>query len=159
LALGAVGGLQFRLSRSAHYRRKLQISLKALRVNNIPTWLSYEEHAQRGLAPALDRMRRVGKRLEAVRARLLSVAGTVERGGLAGQPAVTRQNAVLLRRSATFVILILLLVVLAGSSTQGRTLMARAGEILARLVAAAYARLPTDVTRWIEQVSTWLQSL
>src|SRR5262249_4622636 len=70
LALSGVGGLRFRIERSAHYARELQALLKALRVTAIPTWVSYAEVAELGLAPAFDHMRRVGRRLQAARARL-----------------------------------------------------------------------------------------
>jgi hypothetical protein len=159
LALAAVGGLHFRLNRSAHYVREFRTALKALRATDIPTWVSYEELAQRGLAPAFERMRRVGNGLSAARARLASITESVERSGLAGQFAATRYSASLVRRSAAYAIVLFLLLLLAANSTAGRALLGRVGEILGRLIAAADARLPAWATGWTEQASAWLHSL
>ena len=54
LGSDTVGGLHFRLNRSAYYVREFQVLLKTLHVSNIQTWISYEQFVQRGLAPAFD---------------------------------------------------------------------------------------------------------
>ena len=63
-----VGGLHFRLNRSAYYVREFSILLKTLRIRNIPTWTSYEQFVRRGLGPAFHYLRSVGRRLRRVRA-------------------------------------------------------------------------------------------
>ena len=63
LGFGAIGGLHFRLNRSAYYVREFNILLRTSRVDNIPTWTSYEQFVRRGLAPAFDYLASVGKRL------------------------------------------------------------------------------------------------
>jgi hypothetical protein len=158
LALGAVGGLSFRLERSAHHARQLRVLMKALRVNSIPTWVSYEELAERGLAPAFDHMRRLGQRLQAERARLRAIAESVEASALRGQSATTRHAAALLWQSAAYAVLLLALIGLAARSDAGRAFIARMGEILRRLVATAHTHLPSRVGGAIEQAFAWLQS-
>ena len=158
LALGAVGGLRFRLDRSAHYAREFHALLKALRSNAIPTWVSYEALAEGGLVPAFDHVRRVGRQLQTTQARLRAVAASIEASALRGQSAATRHNSALRWRSAAYAILLLALLVLAANSVAGRAFIARIGEILRRLVAVAYAHLPGRVTGAIEQAFTWLQS-
>jgi hypothetical protein len=158
LSLGAAGGLRFRLDRSAHYAREFHALLKALRTNAIPTWVSHEALAERGLAPAFDHVRRVGRRLQATQARLRAVAASIEASALRGQSAATRHNAALRWRAATYGILLLALLVLAASSAAGRAFIARIGEILLRLVAVAYAHVPGRVTGAIEQAFAWLES-
>ncbi len=101
MGFGAVGGLHFRLNRSAYYVREFNILLKTLRIRNIPTWTSYEQFVQRGLGPAFHYLRSVGKRLRRVRARLLSITETIETTALVGQSAATRHNTAVLRRTTT----------------------------------------------------------
>jgi hypothetical protein len=158
LALGIPGGLPFRLDRSAHHVRALYALLRFLRVGRIPTWVSYDELVQHGLAPVSDRMRRVGSRLRTVRARMHSVAATVEAAVSPGQAAAMGHNAALLRRAAANAAVALALLVLAASTSAGRATMARLGEVLARLIAATLASLPTWATRFIDDISAWLQS-
>ncbi len=158
LALGGAGGLRFRIDRSAHHARRFQALLKALRVTAIPTWVSYAEVAELGTVPAFDRMRRVGRRLQAARARLRSIAERVEAGALRGQPAAARHTMSLRLRSAAYAILLFLLVALAASSGAGAAFIARTGEVLRRLIAAGQAHLPPWATGAIEQAFSWLQS-
>ncbi len=110
LGFGAIGGLHFRLNRSAYYVREFNILLKTLRIHNIPTWTSYEQFVRRGLAPAFHYMASVGKRLRAVRTRLLTITETIETTALVGQSAATRHNTAVLRRTTTIAIVILLIV-------------------------------------------------
>ena len=158
LAPGVVGGLHFRLDRSAHSVRELRTLLRSLRINAIPTWVSYDALAERGLAPAFDQMRRVGRRLQATCTRLRAIAESVEAGALRGQSAATRHNRTLVWRSAAYATLLLLLLVLAARSTPGRALIGRIGEILRRLIAAVHAHLPAWATGAIEQAIARLQS-
>jgi hypothetical protein len=158
LALGPVGGLRFRLDRSAHHAREFHALLKALRSSAIPTWVSYEALAEGGLAPTFDHARRVGRRLHATQARLRALAASIEASALRGQSAAMRHDAALRWRPAAYAILFLALLVLAASSTAGRAFIVRIGEVLRRLVAVAYAHLPSRATGAIEQVFTWLQS-
>ena len=109
LGFGAVGGLHFRLNRSAFYVSEFRILLKTLHINNIQSWISYEQFVQRGLSPAFHYMASIGKRLRAVRARLLTTTETIETSALVGQSAATRHNTAVLRRTTTLAILILLI--------------------------------------------------
>ena len=108
LGFGTVGGLHFRLNRSAFYVREFKVLLKTLHVTNIQSWISYEQFVQRGLAPAFDYMSSVGKRMRAVRSRLLTTSETIETSALVGQSAATRHNTAVLRRTTTLAIVILL---------------------------------------------------
>jgi hypothetical protein len=158
LGFGAVGGLHFRLNRSAYYVGEFHTLLDTLRVGNIPTWISYEQFVRRGLEPTFDFMKGVGERLRAVRARLLTITETIETSALVGQSAATRHNTAVLRRATALGVVILLLLA-AYSSDEVRDLVGRARGLGARLIAAAYAWLPGWMTAWIEQAATWLQSL
>jgi uncharacterized membrane-anchored protein len=89
--------------------REFEIPLGTLHVTNIPTWVSYEQFVQRGLAPAFDYMASVGQRLRAVRERLLSVTEMIETSALVGQSAATRHNTAVLRQTTTLAIVLLTL--------------------------------------------------
>src|SRR5262249_24509857 len=110
---------------------------------------SYEQFVYRGLAPAFDYMKRVGKRLRAVRARLLIITETIETSALVGQSAATRHNTAVLRRATTLAIVILL-IFLAGASLGG------AASCLGSFI---YGRLPGWLTTWIAETQAWFQSL
>jgi hypothetical protein len=150
LGFGAVGGLHFRLNRARYYVHEFHILLKTLRINNIPTWISYEQFVRRGLAPAFDFMASVGKRLRAVRARLLTITETIETSALVGQSAATRHNTAVLRRTTTLAIVILLIFL--ASTTQVRWLLSWIGQIV-------YSRLPAWVTSLVDQILSRLQAL
>jgi hypothetical protein len=158
LALGAVGGLRFRLDRSAHHARELRTLLKSLRVNTIPTWVSYDAFIERGLAPAYEHMRAMAERLQAAGARVRTVAESLEAGVLRGRSAATRHTAAVLWRSVAYATLILMLLVLAARSAAGAAFMGRLGEIVRRLLALAQTQLPLRVSGLIEQAVGWLQS-
>jgi hypothetical protein len=159
LAMGAAGGLRLRVDRSAHYVRELRNLMEALRITGIPTWTSYDQLAMHGLLPAADQAKRAGGGLEAAQARLLSIAETVQTSAVRGRSAASRYNAALLRRAAMWWLLILLLFVFAVSSTAGKALTSRVGEVLGRLLAAMYTWLPGWMTSSIEQISAWIHSL
>lgn len=150
MGFGAVGGLHFRLNRSAYYVREFNILLKTLRVRNIPTWTSYEQFVQRGLGPAFHYLRSVGKRLRRVRSRLLTITETIETTALVGQSAATRHNTAVLRRTTTIAIVILL--VFLASTSQVR-------DFAARIAVFAYSRLPSWVTSWIDELWGRLETL
>lgn len=150
LGFGAIGGLHFRLNRSAFYRREFKILLKTLQVQNIPSWVSYEQFVRRGLEPAFDYVASVGKRLRAVRSRLLTTTETIETSALVGQSAATRHNTAVLRRTTTLAILILL--VFLASTGEVRGFASWIGQIV-------YSRLPARVTEWINEVLSMFQSL
>ena len=106
LGFGAIGGLHFRLNRAAYYVREFRILLDTLQTNNIQSWISYEQFVQRGLDPAFHYMAGIGKRLRAVRERLLTTTETIETSVLVGQSAATRHNTAVLRNTTTLAILI-----------------------------------------------------
>jgi hypothetical protein len=101
IGFGAIGGLHFRLNRADFYKREFYILLKTLNVNNIQSWISYDQFVRRGLVPAFDYMAGISKRLRAVRARLLTTTETIETSALVGQSAATRHNTSVLRRTTT----------------------------------------------------------
>jgi hypothetical protein len=150
LGFGAIGGLHFRLNRSAFYVREFQILLKTLQVQNIPSWVSYEQFVRRGLEPAFDYMASVGKRLRAVRARLLTTTETIETSALVGQSAATRHNTAVLRRTTTLAIVILLVFLASTSQARG---------IAIWIAQLAYNRLPAWVISWFDGILATLQSL
>ena len=150
LGFGAIGGLHFRLNRSAYYVREFQILLKTLHINNIQSWISYEQFVQRGLAPAFHYMAGIGKRLRAVRARLLTTTETIETSALVGQSAATRHNTAVLPHTTTLAILILLIFL--ASTSQATGLATRIGQFV-------YSRLPPAVTSQIDEIISHIQAL
>jgi len=150
LGFGAIGGLHFRLNRSAYYVREFHILLKTLHINNIQSWISYEQFVQRGLAPAFHYMARVGKRLRAVRARLLTTTETIETSALVGQSAATRHNTAVLRHTTTLAILILL--VFLASTNQAIWLANRVRQFV-------YGLLPPSVKAQLDEVILLMQSV
>jgi hypothetical protein len=149
LGFGAIGGLHFRLNRSAYHVREFYILLKTLQVQNIPTWVSYEQFVRRGLAPAFDYMASVGKRLRAVRTRLLTTTETIETSALVGQSAATRHNTAVLRHTTTLAILILLIFL--ASTNQAIWLANRIWQFV-------FNWLPASVTSQIDEIVSPIQS-
>ena len=148
LGFGAIGGLHFRLNRAAYYVREFRILLDTLQTNNIQSWISYEQFVQRGLDPAFHYMAGIGKRLRAVRERLLTTTETIETSVLVGQSAATRHNTAVLRNTTTLAIFILL-VFLASSGVIGWNLAG--GRFI-------YAHLPPSVASRIDEFVAHLQS-
>ena len=111
--------------------------------------MSYEQFVQRGLEPAFDYMASVGKRLRAVRARLLTITETIETSALVGQSAATRHNTAVLRRTTTLAIIIILVFIAMSSSFMA---------IATRIAGSLYPRLPEWLTRWIDWGLSILQS-
>ena len=142
-----VGGLHFRLYRSAYYVREFKILLKTLQVTNIPTWVSYEQFVQRGLAPAFDYMSSVGRRLRAVRERLLTVTEMIETSALVGQSAATRHNTAVLRQTTTLAIVLLTLYV-------ARTFI---GNVFAFALKPVLRQLPPSWSTLVDQFGTLFQ--
>ena len=150
LGFGAVGGLHFRLNRSAFYVLEFQVLLKTLQVQNIPSWVSYEQFVRRGLKPAFDYIASVGKRLRAVRARLLTTTETIETSALVGQSAATRHNTAVLRRTTTLAILIVLVFIAASSNV---------AYFATRVFRLIYPRLPDWLTTRIDWIWSMLPSI
>jgi uncharacterized membrane-anchored protein len=142
-----VGGLHFRLNRTAYYVREFEVLLQTLQVTNIPTWVSYEQFVRRGLAPAFDYMSSVGHRLRAVRERLLSVTEMIETSALVGQSAATRHNTAVLRQATTLAIVLLTLYV-------ARSFI---GNVLGVLFTPVYRMLPGPWRDAINQLSILFQ--
>ena len=148
-ALGkfTVGGLHFRLNRSAYYVREFEVLLHTLQVRNIPTWTSYEQFVRRGLAPAFDYMSSIGQRLRAVRERLLSVTEMIETSALVGQSAATRHNTAVLRQTTTLAIVLLTLYLT-------RTFI---GNVLGLLFKPLYRIAPDSLRETIDKVLVLFQ--
>jgi hypothetical protein len=147
MGFGATGGLHFRLNRSAYHVKEFQILLKTLQVGNIPTWVSYEQFVRRGLAPAFDYMASVGKRLRAVRARLLTITETIETSALVGQSAATRHNTAVLRQTTALAIVFLVIY------------LARTQLMKAAVAAWVFirGRLPAAFLSFVDQFAAWFQ--
>ena len=106
--------MHFRLNRSAYYVSEFRILLKTLQVGNIPSWVSYQQFVRRGLTPAFDYAASVGKRLAAVRNRLLTITEMIETSALVGQSAATRHNTAVLRNTTRLAIIFLVLYLVRG---------------------------------------------
>ena len=119
LGFGTVGGLHFRLNRSTYYVREFKVLLRTLQVGNIPSWVSYEQFVRRGLMPAFDYAASIGKRLRAVRTRLLTTTEMIETSALVGQSAATRHNTAVLRNTTRLAIIFLVLYLVRGPILKG----------------------------------------
>jgi len=104
---GTIGGLHYRINRSAYYVREFSMLIGTLNVGNVPTWISYEQFVTRGLTPAFDYIASIGNRLNSLRNRLNSVTETIETSALVGQSAATRHNTAVLRQATTILIAVL----------------------------------------------------
>lgn len=100
-----VGGLHFRVNRSAVHVAEFRHLLKLLQIGNIQTWTSYEQFVERGLEPAFAYIRSVGTRIHSLRERLIAVLETIETSALVGQSSATRHNTGELRRIMTYVLI------------------------------------------------------
>src|SRR4029079_10805448 len=87
-----VGGLHYRVTRSSYHVDAFKRLLETLEVQNIQTWVSYEQFVKRGLEPAFEYIGSVGTRVRALRDRLQTVSETIETSALVGQSAATRYN-------------------------------------------------------------------
>ena len=106
-----MGGLHFRLNRSAYYVREFKILLKTLQVTQHPD-LDLLRAIRAPRARAGVRLHvAVGQRLRAVRERLLTVTEMIETSALVGQSAATRHNTAVLRQTTTLAIVLLTLYV------------------------------------------------
>jgi uncharacterized membrane-anchored protein len=98
LGAAAIGGLQYRISRSRHYADLFRDGVRNLRVGNIETWWSYEQFAVRGMEPALRHITEVGERMDKLRARLQAVKQDILQSSIATQTEATRDNTHRLER-------------------------------------------------------------
>jgi len=112
--------------------------------------VSYEQFVRRGLKPAFDYIASVGKRLRAVRARLLTTTETIETSALVGQSAATRHNTAVLRRTTTLAILIVLVFIAASSNVT---------YFATRVFRLIYPRLPDWLTTRIDWIWSMLPSI
>ena len=93
---------------------------------------------------------RVGKRLRAVRARLLTTTETIETSALVGQSAATRHNTAVLRRTTTLAILIVLVFIAASSNVT---------YFATRVLRFIYPRLPDWLTTRIDWIWSMLPTI
>jgi hypothetical protein len=102
-----VGGLHFRVNRSGYHAEEFRRLLRTLEVQNVQTWVSYEQFVIRGLEPAFESVASVGRRVRALRDRLQTVSETIETSALVGQSAATRYNTAVLRQATTIMVAVL----------------------------------------------------
>jgi uncharacterized membrane-anchored protein len=100
IGIAARHGLHFRINRSRYYVSEFDSLLKSLKIDNIDTWLAYDQFVTRGLKPAFDFIDGVGNRLQALRTRLESVLEGIETSALVIQTSATRSNTAQLKRIA-----------------------------------------------------------
>lgn len=88
----AVGGLQFRITRSRRHARLFQRFVSTADIEQIPTWLSYDEFAKFGLIDAFESIEMIGDRLNSLRHRLYGNMEFIQTGAIASQTEATRDN-------------------------------------------------------------------
>src|SRR5262249_40280421 len=81
--------------------------VKTLEVQNVQSWVSYEQFVWRGLEPAFEYVASVGRRVRSLRDRLQTVSETIETSALVGQSAATRYNTAVLRQATTIMMAVL----------------------------------------------------
>jgi uncharacterized membrane protein YozB (DUF420 family) len=92
-------------------------------------------------------MASVGKRLRAVRARLLTITETIETSALVGQSAATRHNTAVLRQTTALAIVFLVIY------------LARTQLMKAAVAAWVFirGRLPAAFLSFVDQFAAWFQ--
>jgi len=95
------GGLLFRVSRSIFYADQIRIVVKLLKIENIETWVTYEQFLDRTVLPTFEFIRRTGQRLEALRDRLQVITQSIQTSSVYLQTLATRQNTEQLRNLAS----------------------------------------------------------
>jgi hypothetical protein len=98
IGAGTTGGIHYRISRSRYYVREFMVLLQTLRVENIDSWLSYEQFVRRGLSPAFAYIDSLGDRLDALRRRLQAVIEGIQTSALVAQASATRENTMELKK-------------------------------------------------------------
>ena len=96
----AVGGLHYRINRSAYYVDEFRHLIDTLEIGNIDSWTSYQSFIKLGLQPAFDYIRTAGMRLRSLRERLQSVTEAIQTSALVAQTTATRANTNELRKIA-----------------------------------------------------------
>jgi hypothetical protein len=91
------GGLQFRVTRSIFYSDRIRVVVDLLKIENIETWVTYEQFLQRSVMPTYDFIGRTGKRLEALRERLQVITQSIQTSSVYLQTLATRENTEELR--------------------------------------------------------------
>lgn len=92
------GGLVFRVTRSIFYADKIKTIVRLLKIENIETWVTYEQFLQRSVLPTYEFIGRTGKRLEALRERLQVITQSIQTSSVYLQTLATRQNTEELRK-------------------------------------------------------------
>jgi uncharacterized membrane-anchored protein len=92
------GGLLFRVTRSVFYADNIRMIVKLLKIENIETWVTYEQFLERSVLPTYDFIGRTGKRLEALRERLQVITQSIQTSSVYLQTLATRQNTQELRK-------------------------------------------------------------
>jgi hypothetical protein len=95
------GGLLFRVTRSVFYADKIRVVVKLLKIENIETWVTYEQFLDRSVLPTYDFIERTGKRLEALRERLQVITQSIQTSSVYLQTLATRENTEELRNLAS----------------------------------------------------------
>jgi len=91
------GGLLFRVTRSVFYADKIRVIVKLLKIENIETWVTYEQFLDRSVLPTYDFIGRTGRRLERLRERLQVITQSIQTSSVYLQTLATRQNTEELR--------------------------------------------------------------
>jgi len=92
------GGLVFRVTRSIFYADKIKTIVRLLKIENIETWVTYEQFLQRSVLPTYEFIGRTGKRLEGLRDRLQVITQSIQTSSVYLQTLATRQNTEELRK-------------------------------------------------------------
>ncbi|MCE9522134.1 MAG: hypothetical protein K8S25_06845 [Alphaproteobacteria bacterium] len=98
---GGSGRLLYVINRAKRYVQEFQRLMSTMKISNIPTWTTYEQFVDRGLAPTFEAIGGTGERLVSLRDRLQSVTNMVQTGALIVQTEATQHNTQTLRRVAS----------------------------------------------------------
>jgi hypothetical protein len=97
---GGSGRLLYAINRAKHFIGEFQRLMTTLNITNVPTWTTYEQFVDRGLAPTFEAIQSTGDRLRSLRDRLQSVTDMVQTGALIVETEATENNTQALKRLA-----------------------------------------------------------
>lgn len=97
---GGSGRLLYVISRANYFTGEFARLLETLKIDNVPTWTTYAQFVDRGLAPTFEAIESTGNRLRSLRDRLQSVTEMVQTGALIVETEATQNNTQTLRKIA-----------------------------------------------------------
>ena len=97
---GGSGRLLYAINRAKHFIGEFRRLLGTMNIDNIPTWTTYDQFVDRGLAPTFESIHSTGDRLRSLRERLQSVTDMIQTSALIVETEATENNTQTLKQLA-----------------------------------------------------------